>query len=66
MSDQISKKELLVQIEQLISSDNSKTFINPELLQYLEIEELLSIKENLLESKKDYSSMLDDIFEKNS
>ncbi len=66
MSEIINKKELLEEIELLISSDNTTTPINPEFLEYLELEELIDIRDNLIESKKDYSSMLDDIFEKNS
>jgi len=61
-----TKEELLEEISLLIGSDGTTTQINPELLKYLEIEELTDIRDNLIRSKEDYSDMLDDIFLKNS
>jgi hypothetical protein len=61
-----TKEELLEEIKILIGSDGSTTHINPDLLNYLQIEELIDIRDNLIRSKQDYSDMLDDIFEKNS
>lgn len=63
---QYTKEELLEQITKLMTFDESSIYINPDLLQYMEIDELIDIKQNLIKSKKDYSTMLDDIFEKNS
>jgi hypothetical protein len=51
MSTDITKEELLSQIEDLISYGYEPT-INPSLLEYLSIDDLISIKNNLL-SKKD-------------
>ena len=51
MSINITKEELLSQIEDLISYGYEPT-INPSLLEYLSIDDLISIKNNLL-SKKD-------------
>ena len=51
MSNDITKEELLSQIEDLISYGYEPT-INPSLLEYLSIDDLISIKNNLL-SKKD-------------
>jgi hypothetical protein len=51
MSTDITKEELLSQIEDLISYGYELT-INPSLLEYLSIDDLISIKNNLL-SKKD-------------
>ena len=51
MSTSITKEELLSQIEDLISYGYEPT-INPSLLEYLSIDDLISIKNNLL-SKKD-------------
>jgi hypothetical protein len=42
------KEALLKEIETLISYGKKETTINPELLQYLEIKDLESIKESLL------------------
>ena len=66
MNDTITKEELLEEISLLIGSDGSSTNINPELLKYLELEELIDMRDNLIRSKEDYSDMLDDIFLKNS
>jgi hypothetical protein len=51
MSTDITKEELLSQIEDLISYGYEPT-INPSLLEYLSVDDLISIKSNLL-SKKD-------------
>ncbi len=61
-----TKEELLEEITLLISSDGTTTDINPDLLRYLELEELIDIRDNLIRSKEDYSDMVDDIFLKNS
>jgi len=46
MSDNYTKEELLNEIEKLISYGHKPT-INPDLLKYLSIEDLLSIKNSL-------------------
>jgi hypothetical protein len=51
MSNDITKEELLSQIEELISYGYEPT-INPSLLAYLSVDDLASIKNNLL-AKKD-------------
>ena len=51
MSTDITKEELLSQIEELISYGYEPT-INPNLLAYLSVDDLASIKNNLL-AKKD-------------
>ena len=43
-----NKETLLAEIEQLISYGNSKPTIHPDLLAYLEIHDLISIKRQLL------------------
>ena len=44
-----SKEELLADIEKLISYGREETTINPALLAYLEIDDLISTKKKLLE-----------------
>ena len=46
-----SKEALLKEIESLLSyKPESRTTINPDYLEYLEVEDLESIKKNLIES----------------
>jgi len=44
-----SKEELLKEIDELISYGKEEPTINPALLSYLEIDDLISIKKKLLE-----------------
>lgn len=44
-----TKEMLLAQIEKLIAYGNNKTTINPELLEYLSMNDLISMRNNLLE-----------------
>ena len=44
-----TKKELLADIEKLISYGRDEPTINPDLLEFLEIEDLLNTKAKLLE-----------------
>jgi len=44
-----SKEELLAEIEKLISYGREEPTINPALLAYLEIDDLISTKQKLLE-----------------
>jgi hypothetical protein len=44
-----TKDELLEQIEKLIAYGKEEPTINPDLLAYLSIEDLISIKESLME-----------------
>lgn len=43
-----SKEDLLADIEQLIAYGREETTINPDLLAYLEISDLINIKKKLL------------------
>lgn len=63
------KEELIDEIKALISTDKSDVIeINPNYLEYFEIEELEEIKDKLLDKKKkiieNNSSFLDEIYEK--
>lgn len=65
--EELTKEQLIEEIKKLISVDGSKVHINPNYLEYFEIQELQQIKEQLLEIKtthkntsKDY---LDEIYE---
>jgi hypothetical protein len=68
MDSMEEKKELIEQIKLLIAIDGETVHINPNYLEYFELEELESIKDDLLEKKKqkDQSSKeyLDQIYEK--
>jgi len=44
-----TKEMILAQIEKLIAYGNHETTINPELLKYFSIDDLTSIRNNLLE-----------------
>ena len=44
-----TKEELLVEIEELISYGREEPTINPDLLAYLEVEDLINTKAKLLE-----------------
>lgn len=63
------KEELIEEIKNLISTDKSEVVeINPNYLQYFELDELEQIKDKLLDKKKkiieNNSSFLDEIYEK--
>lgn len=63
------KEELIEEIKRLISTDKNDVIeINPNYLQYFEIDELESIKDKLLLKKKEIiennSAILDEIYEK--
>jgi len=49
MNENLSKEELLADIEKLISYGREEPTINPALLAYLEIDDLVSTKKKLLE-----------------
>jgi len=53
------KEELLEQIEKLMSYGDDKPAINPEFLEYFEIDELIGIRDNL--SKKVATLSEDDL-----
>ena len=44
-----TKEELLVQIEKLIAYGKEEATINPALLSYLSVDDLISMRKNLLE-----------------
>ncbi len=63
------KEELIEEIKRLISTDKNDVIeINPNYLEYFEIDELESIKDKLLLKKKEIiennSAILDEIYEK--
>jgi len=65
----MTKEELIKDIKLLISTnDTDKVAINPNFLEYFQLEELVSIKEQLLVKKnnirKDTFDYLDEIYEK--
>jgi len=49
MDKSVSKEELLKDIEKLIAYGRSEPTINPDLLAYLEVEDLINTKQKLLE-----------------
>jgi hypothetical protein len=49
MTNKQTKEELLADIEKLIAYGREETTINPALLAYLEIDDLISTKKKLLE-----------------
>ncbi len=51
--DKEIKKELLVHIEELIAYGRKDPTIDPNLLKYLDIESLISIKKRLITRSKD-------------
>ena len=69
MEKKITKEELIEEIKSLISINKNETIdINPNFLEYFDIEELISIKERLIFKKSkirettfDY---LDELYEK--
>ncbi len=65
--DELTKEELIEQIKELISIDGTKVDINPNYLEYFQVEELLEIKEQLIRTKESKASIskdyLDEIYE---
>ncbi|WP_419773660.1 hypothetical protein [Halarcobacter sp.] len=69
MAKEITKEELIKDIKLLISTDDDdKVDINPNFLEYFQIEELVSMKEQLIKRKnnirEDTFDYLDEIYEK--
>ncbi|RXJ99848.1 hypothetical protein CRV02_10795 [Arcobacter sp. CECT 8989] len=69
MTVEITKEELIKDIKLLISTDDDdKVDINPNFLEYFQIEELVSMKEQLIKRKnnirEDTFDYLDEIYEK--
>ncbi|WP_417326557.1 hypothetical protein [Halarcobacter sp.] len=69
MAEEITKEELIKDIKLLISTDDDdKVDINPNFLEYFQIEELVSMKEQLIKRKnnirEDTFDYLDEIYEK--
>lgn len=64
--EDITKDTLIEEIKKLITCDGSTTDINQNYLEYFELDELISIKDELLNKKtnqKDHlEPFLDDIF----
>jgi len=66
--EELNKSELIEEIKHLISVDGSTTEINPNYLEYFTDEELIEIKDdlinkkmNVIESTKEY---VDELYEK--
>ncbi|NVJ52556.1 MAG: hypothetical protein HWD90_02590 [Campylobacteraceae bacterium] len=69
MTEQETKEELIKDIKLLISTDDDDNVdINPNFLEYFQIEELNSMKEQLIKRKnnirEDTFDYLDEIYEK--
>ncbi|RXJ88366.1 hypothetical protein CRV01_13180 [Arcobacter sp. CECT 8983] len=69
MVEQETKEELIKDIKLLISTDDDDNVdINPNFLEYFQIEELVSMKEQLIKRKnnirEDTFDYLDEIYEK--
>lgn len=65
----MEKKEIIEEIKKLISTNKNESIeINPNFLEYFELEELLSIKEGLEVKKSTFSQIssnyLDELYEK--
>jgi hypothetical protein len=62
------KLELIEEIKELISVDGSSIDINPNYLEYFELEELENIKQQLLNAKSNLKSFtkeyVDELYEK--
>ena len=69
LEEKLTKEELIEQIKELITINKNETIeINPDFLEYFDLEELISIKETLIIKKSkirettfDY---LDELYEK--
>ena len=63
-----TKLELIEEIKQLISVDGTTTDINPNYLEYFELEELEDIKQQLLNNKSNVNSFtkgyVEELYEK--
>lgn len=69
MQQKITKEELIKDIKLLITTDDDDNVeINPNFLDYFQIDELISMKEQLISRKKsireDTFDYLDEIYEK--
>lgn len=66
--EEFSKEQLIDDIKHLISVDGSITHINPSYLEYFDMEELLSVKDELESKKKNIdlisNDFLDELYEK--
>jgi len=58
--ENMEKRQLLEEIEKLLSFDGNDTEINPNYLEYFTIEELTSIKKEL---ERKYANMVEDNLE---
>ena len=68
MIEEITKEQLIEDIKHLITVDGTSTDINPNYLEYFELEELQDIKNNLVYKKVHHDEIskdfLDELFEK--
>jgi hypothetical protein len=68
MNNETEKLEILVEIEELTSYDKTTTPINKDYLKYLDLEDLISIRDDLLRKKiylkEETISWFDELYEK--
>ncbi|MEW6552174.1 MAG: hypothetical protein AB7E13_05765 [Arcobacteraceae bacterium] len=68
MNSETEKLELLAEIEELTSYDQTATPINKTYIQYLDLEDLISIRDDLLRKKiylkEETISWFDELYEK--
>ncbi len=57
------KEEIIEEIQHLISIDGTSVDINPNYLEYFELEELIEIKETLLDNKINHSHISNDFLD---
>ena len=66
--EDISKEDLISEIKKLISIDGTSVEINPNYLEYFDLEELIDIKEQLIHKKVEQESVskeyLDHLYDK--
>jgi|GEM_PF-687413 hypothetical protein len=68
MNNEIEKLEILAEIEELTTYDKTATPINKNYIQYLDLEDLISIRDDLLRKKiylkEETISWFDELYEK--
>lgn len=68
MNNEIEKLEILAEIEELTTYDTASTPINKNYIKYLDLEDLISIRDDLLRKKiylkEETISWFDELYEK--
>jgi len=66
--EQLTKDEIIIEIKTLISVDGTSVEINPNYLEYFDLDELIDIKEQLTHKKVEQESVskeyLDHLYDK--